>query len=59
MNKWGLDLKLNLIFMIYIKNLVYIDKCLWMKYEKLNESEYNENAWYKDKMLCFVHEKYT
>jgi len=26
------------------KNLVYINKCLRMKYEKPNESEYNENA---------------
>ena len=50
MNKWGLDLH---------KNLVYIDKRLWMKYEKSNESEYKENAWYKDKMMCCVHEKYT
>lgn len=30
-----------------------------MKYEKPNESEYNENARYKVKMLCFVYEKYT
>ena len=51
--------KIELNFHDLHKNLVYIDKCLWMKYGKLNESEYNENAWYKDKMLCFVHEKYT
>lgn len=51
--------KIELNFHDLHKNPVLIDKCLWMKYEKLNESEYNENAWYKDKMLCFVHEKYT
>lgn len=51
--------KIELNFHDLHKNPAFIDKCLWMEYEKPNESEYNENAWYKDKMLRFVHEKYT
>ena len=56
MNKWGWDLKLNQIFIIYIKSSAY--RQMFVN-EIPNESEYNENARYKDKMLCFVHEKYT
>lgn len=51
--------KIELNFHDLHKNPAFIDKCLWMKYEKPNESEYNENAWYKDKMMSCVYEKYT
>lgn len=36
--------KIELNFHNLHKSLVYIDKCLRMKYEKPNESEYKENA---------------
>ena len=27
--------------------------------QNINVSEFNENAWFKDKITCLVHEKYT
>ena len=36
--------KIELNFHDLHKNPEFIDKCLRMKYEKPNESEYNENA---------------